>query len=56
MDDQLLGTPRPEGLEKIEKAGCEMYLRCIVKAKVIPSSNVDGHQNWTVLKVLSARR
>jgi hypothetical protein len=49
----LFGTnvPVPVGLEKIHKAGCEMYERCRIRAKVIPRS----YQNWTVLRVYSAR-
>lgn len=39
------------GLEKIDKAGCEEYERCIIRAKVISRGVVDGHQNWTVLRV-----
>jgi hypothetical protein len=45
-------VPEPVGLEKIDKAGCEMYERCIIRARVIPRS----HQNWTVLEIYSARR
>ena len=52
MDNHLLGTPEPVGLEKIEKAGCETYERCVIRARVIPRS----HQNWTVLRVYWARR
>jgi hypothetical protein len=57
MDDILnKDVPKPVGLEKINQAGCEMYERCIIRALVIPNGNVDGHQNWTVLKIFSARR
>jgi hypothetical protein len=58
MDHLLLekGGPAPVGLEKINQAGCEMYERCVIRARVIPSANVDGYQNWTVLMVYSARK
>jgi hypothetical protein len=42
--------------KKIDKAGCEEYERCIIRARVIDRGKVDGHQNWTVLRVYSARR
>jgi hypothetical protein len=49
-------VPEPVGLEKITKAGCEMYERCVIRAKVTDRGKVDGYQNWTVLKVYWARR
>jgi hypothetical protein len=60
MDHQLnvldKEVPEPEGLDKIDRAGCEMYERCIIRARVIDRGKVDGYQNWTVLRVYSARR
>jgi hypothetical protein len=45
------------GIEIVEKT-CEMYHRCVIRARVIPDEGkVDGrYQNYTVLKVYSARR
>lgn len=55
--DHITGTdsPEPQGLEKIEKAGCGEYERCVIRARVIPRGD-DGQQNWTVVKVLWAKK
>ena len=55
--NDLFGTdvPEPVGVDKVGKA-CEMYRRCVVRARVIPRGIVDGYQNYTVLRVYSARR
>jgi hypothetical protein len=45
----------PVGVEKVEKA-CELYRRCVIRARVVSRGEVEGYQNWTVLKVYSARR
>jgi hypothetical protein len=54
--NQLFGTDfsEPEGLEKLE--ACELYRRCVIRARVVSRGEVEGYQNWTVLKVYSARR
>jgi len=44
------------GADKIDKA-CVFYRRCVIRARVIPRGEpVEGMQNFTVLKVYSARR
>jgi hypothetical protein len=54
--NDLFGTDfsEPVGLEKLE--ACEMYRRCVIRARVVSRGEVDGLKNYTVLKVYSAKR
>jgi hypothetical protein len=54
--NQLFETDfsEPVGIEKVWKT-CEEYERCVIRARVVSRGFVEGQENYTVLKVYSAR-